>query len=345
MNMTESIPDVPAVLGKAKALAEGGSWDDAIRVLTEANLQQENERFEARLVKLRHMAYDEIGRPEPIEPWPRPVPDHFPGIASIPEIPFSEMTVELVASAIQYHGSILIRGMFDPEACEQVRLSIDETFERKIEVEGDKQFDPSPWYTHFVQRKDKGYQFGGMERYYADFSFGVLAVDSPRALFRYIEVLKAAGLDKFLHDYFGERPAFSAKKSTLRRTPHDASAGWHQDGAYYGLPQRSLNIWAAFSHCGVKSPSLDIFAKRFETLAETGGPGLADDAIGEETVAKFGGGNPVRPVFAPGDAILFDELALHRTGISSSMTETRYAIEMWFFAASMFPHQQVPLYL
>lgn len=53
----------------------------------------------------------------------------------------------------------------------------------------------------------------------------------------------------------------------------------------------------------------------------------------------------MRPVFAPDDAILLDEMALHRTGVSSSMTETRYAIEMWFFVASMFHHQQVSLYL
>jgi ABC-type spermidine/putrescine transport system permease subunit I len=28
-----------------------------------------------------------------------------------------------------------------------------------------------------------------------------------------------------------------------------------------------------------------------------------------------------------------------------AMTKTRYAVEMWFFAASMFPHSQVPLHL
>ncbi|NND66331.1 MAG: hypothetical protein HKN19_01975 [Halioglobus sp.] len=50
-------------------------------------------------------------------------------------------------------------------------------------------------------------------------------------------------------------------------------------------------------------------------------------------------------MLGPGDAVLFDELALHRTGVSPSMTETRYAIEMWFFAPSMFPRDEVPLYL
>ena len=39
----------------------------------------------------------------------------------------------------------------------------------------------------------------------------------------------------------------------------------------------------------------------------------------------------MRPVFAPGDALLFDELLLHRTA-AAARTQDRYAIESWFFA-------------
>ena len=41
-----------------------------------------------------------------------------------------------------------------------------------------------------------------------------------------------------------------------------------------------------------------------------------------------------RPTFRAGDALLFDEMMLHRTGADPSMPDTRYAIEMWFFAPS-----------
>ena len=51
----------------------------------------------------------------------------------------------------------------------------------------------------------------------------------------------------------------------------------------------------------------------------------------------------VSPVFRPGDAMLFDELMLHRTGIPAQMLHDRYAIESWFFAPSRYPMTQEPL--
>ena len=52
---------------------------------------------------------------------------------------------------------------------------------------------------------------------------------------------------------------------------------------------------------------------------------------------------PVRPLFHAGDALLFDDLFLHRTAIDPSMTRPRYAIESWFFAPTDYPKGQVPL--
>lgn len=51
----------------------------------------------------------------------------------------------------------------------------------------------------------------------------------------------------------------------------------------------------------------------------------------------------VRPIFNPGDALLFDELFMHETGSDPSMPNPRYAIESWFFGASVFPDIYVPL--
>ena len=44
----------------------------------------------------------------------------------------------------------------------------------------------------------------------------------------------------------------------------------------------------------------------------------------------------------PGDALLFDELFLHRTATDETMTRDRYAIETWFFAPSVYPGDQIP---
>ena len=45
----------------------------------------------------------------------------------------------------------------------------------------------------------------------------------------------------------------------------------------------------------------------------------------------------LRPIFEPGDALLFDELFLHKTGSDPAMPNPRFAIENWFFGASAFP--------
>ena len=42
-------------------------------------------------------------------------------------------------------------------------------------------------------------------------------------------------------------------------------------------------------------------------------------------------------MFEPGDALLFDELFLHKTASDPQMRKPRYAIENWFFGPSGFP--------
>jgi hypothetical protein len=56
-----------------------------------------------------------------------------------------------------------------------------------------------------------------------------------------------------------------------------------------------------------------------------------------------GGMEIVRPIFEPGDALVFDELFLHRTGSDPEMPNPRFAIESWFFGASSFTPEYAPL--
>jgi hypothetical protein len=336
---------VGAVVQRADKLVAEGLWEQAIELLTESNRREENAEIETRLVSMRHRAFIEVVEPSPPKPWPVPVPDLFPDVSTIPEIPAAELCVELVASAIQHHGSLLVRGLIDPESAEGIRQAIDEAFAGAAAAANKPSFDPTPWYTHFRAIRKKGYRFGGRERSYASDGDGVHAVDSPRALFRHLDSLAAAGFNELLYKYFDERPAFSAKKTTLRRTPPNALAGWHQDGSFLGTQVRSLNIWTAFSPCGVDAPSLDIFPRPFDHLVEMGGADIFDWAVSNETAVRYNLETVVRPRFETGDALLFDQMTLHRTGVDSTMTKTRYAIEMWFFAASTYPHAQVPLFV
>jgi ectoine hydroxylase-related dioxygenase (phytanoyl-CoA dioxygenase family) len=154
-----------------------------------------------------------------------------------------------------------------------------------------------------------------------------------------------AGLKPVLTDYLGERPVLSANKCTLRRVPTDTNTDWHQDGAFLGDGIRAVNVWVALSDCGVEAPGLDLVPRRFDRVLETGtGGAFFDWAVGPDVVAVAAQEAPVvRPRFSAGDALIFDELFLHRTAVDAAMTRSRYAIESWFFAPSSYPDGQVPI--
>ena len=77
----------------------------------------------------------------------------------------------------------------------------------------------------------------------------------------------------------------------------------------------TVNVWVALSPCGVDAPSLDVVAKRLDDLAATGTDGaLFDWTVGNPLVERLAAGAIVRPIFEPGDALMFDHMMLHRTG-------------------------------
>ena len=108
---------------------------------------------------------------------------------------------------------------------------------------------------------------------------------------------------------------------------------------------RALNIWVSLSRCGDVAPGLDLVPTRIDHIVPTGTEGAMFDwsvsqEIAEQSASEAG---LHRPVFNPGDALLFDELFLHATGTSPDMPDTRYAIECWFFGHSAFPGEYRPL--
>jgi hypothetical protein len=177
---------------------------------------------------------------------------------------------------------------------------------------------------------------------------GVLAADSPRALFEFLETVRDIGLDRLIADYLGERPTLAVEKCTLRRA--DAATlhpEWHQDGAFLGDGIRTVDAWFALSRCGREAPGLDLIPKRLDRVLATGaGAGTAtffDWVVSANTIARELPGVQVwRPEFEAGDVLLFDHFMLHRTASSPSMRERRYAIESWFFASSVYPTASTP---
>ncbi len=112
---------------------------------------------------------------------------------------------------------------------------------------------------------------------------------------------------------------------------------WHQDGSFMG-DVRSLNLWLSLSRCGDVAPGLDLVPRRLSELVPT----QTDEALLAIQVRSRRPRRPpakrvIRPIFEPGDALLFDELFLHQTGSDPAMPKPRYAIESWFFGALGLP--------
>jgi len=331
---------VSDVLELADKMEEAGSWEDVISLLSQRNRQKENIEIESRLVKVRHRAFKAEAHNPPGQGWPRPVADMFPGETGIPEIRAKELAAEVIASAIQHHGSLLVRGLMRPEDVALVHEAIDATIDARASV-SDKMSEAAwPWYKPL---KLAPYGSLSVDREIFSKLDTALAVDSPRTLFRHLEALDHAGFIDVVKEYFDEPVAISGRKSTIRRTAPEAPTGWHQDGNYFGLGSRSLNIWTAYSPCGADAPSLDVVAQPFEDILTSDGAEFYHKAVDHDSAVAFGEENIVRPVFDAGDALLFDHLTLHRTGVDNSMSKLRYAIEMWFFAASTYPDNQIPL--
>jgi hypothetical protein len=160
-------------------------------------------------------------------------------------------------------------------------------------------------------------------------------------MFEMLDTFEAAGLRRIAREYLGEHPAISMQKCTLRKATPDVGhpfKGWHQDGAFLG-DVRALNVWLSLSHCGDDAPGLDLVPRRLDHIVPTGTEGAIFDwvvspAMAEEAAA----GLPIqRPIFEPGDVMLFDHLYLHSTANDPSMSKVRYAVESWFFGPSAFP--------
>lgn len=337
-------PDASILWTRADALEEEGNLLEAIDALTEANHLQPDPALVRRLVRLRHEAYWDLKSSDGPSSWPVIAPSDDLVTAGPPIVSPEELTPELLSTGILKHGCVHVRRLV-PE--DRVQLLVD-GIDRALAgfdayASGASADETTPWFEPLQPRSEYSV---GLKRKWVRDSGGVWTADSPRVLSELVDTINSVGLGRAITAYFGERPVLSANKCTLRRVAVDTTdANWHQDGAFLGDGIRSVNVWLSLSHCGRDAPGLDIVPRRLDRVVETGTEGaIFPWAVGPGVVERVSGENPAcRPVFEPGDVLLFDDLFLHRTAVDPAMTRERYAIETWFFAPSAYPEGQIPL--
>lgn len=334
-----------AVAGRHPAIEEAAAIADhfeAIDRLNEANRGERSAELEREIRRRRNLAGMELLDDASKNPvFPEPASDLPPlgEQSKVPEVTPEELAPEVLRAAILDSGCLLVRGLMDADQAERMAKDIDRVHAIRSSL-GDGESDPDGYYDELEPEPP----FIVWERTWIEKGGGVLAADSPRLLFEMLDCFEGAGLRSVITGYLGERPALSAQKCTLRKATPDVAGGWHQDGRFLG-DVRALNVWLSLSRCGDVAPSMDVVPRRIDDYVETGGPDIAfKNQISPATAAKAADEKGiVRPIFDPGDALLFDELFLHQTGSDPSMPNARYAIESWFFGPSAYPDSYAPI--
>jgi hypothetical protein len=253
----------------------------------------------------------------------------------------AELTPGRLRNGILRHGCTLVRGLVPARRAERMRRVIDDAFAAydafragRPAHRGDIAYDPVDGLHRAAHMREWHREVGA-----------ALTVDFPRALHEFLETVYEIRLDRVLASYFGERPVLSAEKCFLRRL--DAKywklrlSDWHQDGSFLGEGIRTVDAWFALSHCGTNAPGMDIVPRRLDHVIRTGDAATHFGwTVSLQVIEEELPGVPIwRPEFEPGDVLLFDELCLHRTACDLRMPDTRYAIESWFFAPSVYPEK------
>lgn len=319
-------------LDEVDRLVADGDLAAALDVLVARNRAEPDPPRDIRLVDLRRDAAAALDPGPGRADWPPQYPDPFPDVVgSIPEARAGELSTELVGGAVAHHGALIVRGVFGEAQVARLVDAIETTHASQADPSGDGP-DESNWYRPLPTPNPNE----GLRRMVAR-QGGTWMADSPSSTEAVLAELDDAGVTGAIAGHLGERPVFSLQKSTLRRSlPSYNLVAWHQDGSFLDQDVRTMNVWVALSPCGGEQPSpgLEILPRRLPGVLPVDGV-MSTHSISYELVAELAAEMPtVIPEFAPGDVIIFDELLLHRTHLTESMTAIRYAVECWFFAPS-----------
>ena len=239
-------------------------------------------------------------------------------------------------AAILSRGCLLVRGLVDRGEAIGLAQEIEAAYTVRAENGSGgngalyEEFHPQP-------------QFEFAPREWIEMGGGLLAVDSPPTLFTILDALDRVGFLEVVRGYLGERrAAVGGEEHAAQGDPGRARE--LAPGRVVLGEVRVLNLWLSLSRCGDEAPGLDIVPRRLDLLPAGDVDTNFPIQVSESRVDEVAGGDGVlRPIFEPGDALLFDEVFLHKTASDPQMPKPRYALESWFFGRSAFSPEYAPI--
>jgi len=345
---------VEDALENSATLIKSGDWGGALRSLADAHRTQPDPQLARALADLRHRSWPYLTTADP-RPQPTPSAESIPlGPSGLPEASLAGLTAADLRAALLTHGTLYIPRALDGNQVASLTATIDSAIEAAQAHDRDDEpttgdtSDGPVWRPLELDRECLDAVSGDvvpLHRKFIHEAGGVLLADAPGPMAQLLQLYESLGLHELLSDFLGDRPAMSAQKCTLRRVEPTRMGQWHQDGAFLGSHIRAINIWVPLTSCGTDAPGLDIINQRLDHIVETGTRGSYFKwAVGDDVVTDIVGPEGfVRPTFEAGDMLIFDEMMLHRTAITPTMTGTRHAVEFWCFAMSTYPEGHIPL--
>lgn len=260
---------------------------------------------------------EELGPDRMATPPPRPqVEDLFEDAEGLPSIARSELNAKTLASGLLHHGALIVRELYDADQRKTLREC--------AELE-----------------EESGFEKGMMGRC------------SNHTLVELLKAYEACGLLAAVRDYLGDDLVMLKGRSEVRKkySVPGKSFGlpWHQDVNFFGAQSYAVNCWASVTGCGEDSPGLTMVPRRFdERVGWDEARGRAPLTYGlktpKEVLEEAMEGHPqLNVILGPGDAIIFDEMALHRTGSTPWATDYNITTISWFFRSARFLEGRIPV--
>jgi Phytanoyl-CoA dioxygenase (PhyH) len=265
----------------------------------------------------------------------------------VPEVSATDFSIGGLRAAIAEHGALIVRNLFAQASVDTLISAadrvIDACADSTAETPASAYHNPPDNLRTIMPKKDR--ELANTRSFHRN-SGSAMCVEAPSVAEALLELYEAHGLKKLMTEYLGEPPCVTVKKWVMRRSKLPvAEAGWHQDGAFMGTNLNSLNMWIPLSACGgdTGAPAMDVVPQRLYDIASAEGAQFDWSVSDSMVTGRFAENRPIVPEFNPGDAFFFDHFYLHRTQYRTDFTKLRYAIETWFFGASSFPKNQIPL--
>ncbi len=271
----------------------------------------------------------------------------IPAERCVPEINANELTIDSLRAAISEHGALIVRDMFPKAPMDTLIKAADNVIDSCLDSRStptiNTYYNPPDNLRTIMPKKDR--ELGNTRSFHRE-SGSAMCVEAPSVAEALLQLYEAHGLKELIGLYLGEPPCLSVKKWVLRRSKLPvAEAGWHQDGAFMGTNLNSLNMWMPLNECGgtTGAPSMDVVPQRLNKIASAAGAQFDWSVSDSQVSSRLVNSQPLAPTFSAGDVFFFDHFYLHRTQYRPDFTKLRYAVETWFFGASSFPKNQIPI--